>query len=406
MVRNNGIPVPVVNQEKDYVDDIFGSTCLNGNNNYIKNDEHYDYPDYKRYVFTSLPNIDITVTDRMNITKVVRYKEKVAIHNSNISSKDKDVTGKVYVVDYITLTKSNVKSLDDSIVRLINNYSVKIDKANLDSLREFLTSSRHKQNDNLTLRFITVIDVNDISDNIMLYDKHTDLMFAVGAVKDVTVHPSNRQAESKVTQGTEVVIDIIDNNNPNKIYHVSIGSEVIPVLSRTDASKASSATLNIHSNGDNIRSEIVDLLSINDLGIFISKDEAKTNGDMSLLISDAKHNLEVAKIEWEREKLNIEKEMLDIKNAATIRANFQNRLSELLTHNSDRIKNTEDMFKSRLNMALLVIKSKQEAIAFEQKLKYEQARHKLDIDKHSYSNKGNGIIQALNIAKVASSTIL
>lgn len=342
---------------EDYVKDtdyIYNNrTTIDNASRYITHEEINDRS-YTRSVFINT-NIQegVMCMDRSGMVTTVKYKPNINAKDigNRISVIDRtnksELTNGIYVVRewHIKTFRGMLAYCNMSLLDYYNNieYYVKLPDSEMTLLKAKLQDmvggvGKYNGTNDITIRSISFIPLNKLSEYKVIYDSHTDLVFSLGGIEKGLIHPNSVQAANLYDTHSENVkldvnvleIEMIDSHTRGKRYYTMLGNKVVALRSRTDRTKSDGATLNVTIGGYKNHEYTIPTDDLTSVGIYETADEAKSAGDLKNTLEMRKTALEYEKIEQQVIALEHEKfKMLKEKESVIKKYEHEIKMSNL-----------------------------------------------------------------------------
>ena len=218
---------------------------VNEKDTHIGSDLDYGAPSYTRHIFSTLKNTKLYVYDaKIGVVTPATIKPRIATRMYGQG---------VYIIDtyYITGTAEQVA---DTLRYYANTAGVIIsDEITNDissSIQDDVITKRHNSDKRCLFRVVHYVPTSDIMDNKCV-PTHIKDVYLIKNVNDIPVLAlgSNNELDASDSGEFRLVVDIVDNNNPNKKYYINVGENVYGVTSKQSPHRQNSATITVLQNG-------------------------------------------------------------------------------------------------------------------------------------------------------------
>ena len=282
-------------------------------------------PDYKQYIFNTIPNKDMYVMYPNNmVLPIMRHPEMQSrcanyiIQNKVVKQPDWHVLSSgVYIIDYYSLKMmSRNGNYQKEILKYLDYASQHgvVDFDTVTKLKEILsTENTYNPLPGKYLRIITLISGEDICRYNTLFVPHAGVCIGSQDLMDNYIHPSSCQYQHNIKKNISTVknyieIDIVDNTTKND-YFIKIGNKVMKLEQERDESKPEKVGISLWKN-DKLSQEVYTTLdNINELGIFNSRIQAERDGNAGLEIENKAKELEIEKTKLDTQQLTSNNEL-------------------------------------------------------------------------------------------------
>ncbi len=273
----------------------------------VTSDNHYHKPDRTTHIFSTMGK-GLYCTHRDNTITQIRRKDSM----KSLASKD---TIGVYIIEKTTMYATADTKLTD-IVEYYLDSNVSLDMTT-DSARVFIDNIRKKKlqydyNGILTIRIIRFIPSSVLMEKDSIYVPEADICIHRYIPTAETHHPYSRGGRSSNVVTTysgkrnTITIDIIDNTNPERRLYMRTGDKVHTFYTRRDTSTPNGITITRTSTKGTIDTFEYESSEMEELGLFSTADDAMCDGDI-------KKKLELEKLRYEGNKLDVDYKMLAMK---------------------------------------------------------------------------------------------
>ena len=386
----------------------------------IEADKDYAAPDRAQYVFSTIES-PLYVMYPNGYTSEVRQKMSLTRDRNLIRFLDNrhDATGRgIFIVERFLFTRKQIQHKDfcRGIVERFNSLSLSAIQTSAQDIASMLYRipslklNGEYEPLSTTFRVVTFIPERAIFEHRRIYHPDSGLLVGFGTISEKTQHPcNNRFVEDfkKLTCDTQnfIEVEIVDNHS-NQEYWIKVGNKIFKLDPTRDRNRAEACHIDLHVNDTRIAKFEDTLDNINDHGIFHSRQEAETEGNLDAKIKmmemeNKQQAIENEKIKLSQEvtRLQNENQKLEIEKAKLSLDRYRINIDYRLTHERYQY----ELTKMILDVTLIKDKTtlfKYGAILDLLKKKYDMDFYiKNKEDKFSYSteNSFEGISSAQNV---------
>lgn len=333
-------------------------------NNHTNTGEHNTCFKYTEFYVNNTSQI-VTVTNNTNLPIMVKP------NNTTQPLTDEFIVRRVYSFASNDCIKDTITVLD--------TYRRKVseDNEDLNIILNALTAA-FNHNRFAQLSIITIdkcISVETLAEKEWLYLNDNNLILQLGSYNPKIVHPLSSDTMSKqyykellgnkVTTG--VFVELIDNNNQLSSRYMYLGNSVIEIPRVKDITREDGCYFTtVESNSKaGLESKTVQLSydeAVDKIGLYSSKEEARTKGNPEYHVKSKLKNLEISHIEA-RSTLEVDK--------ATTKASEVSLIKEL-----NKLKHDLEIRELELKASLIELKEESENRREERKDRFEDKSYK------------------------------
>lgn len=383
------------NAQQHAGDTIFNTRNLNNRHSaalYINNDKDFNKPDRGQYIFSTM-GMGIFAMFSNNMVLPIRTKQSLNGYSTYamLSAETGAVDKGVFIVDYYTIYNDSTADVESAIEYYLNYQNLQYDRDTINNIIEKVTTKvGNSFETEIKIRLITFVPESEINEHVNLYIDKSDILLISGNLNSNTMHPNSRYykdlCNKTVNSVNSIEFDIVDNISTTP-YFIKIGNKVEKFLPTRDIERSNGGLITMFKNGKEISSKKYNLRELGkEYGIYRTKDEADSDGNVArlaeldkLTVEKGKISLELTKIEHERNKLKDERDFFREKwNNETLLFEQKFKLAEL------------DIAKRYSDMQISYKKGTMDAISNKLKgdvdLRHVHAKNQADLNKLNADN--------------------
>ncbi len=315
--------VSFVNDQRDRNDTVFNTRSIHSRyetDAIITNDKDYNKPDRSQFIFSTM-GIGLNALYSNNMITPIRTKSTLNGYHmygeiAKYIEHKRHIENGVYIVDYYNIYNDGTTEIESVIQYYLNSCNITYDIDVINNIIDRVnTRIGRTMPTEIKLRIITYIAEETINDLGYVYVPTSDLVICKGVIDNRVVHPNSKQYRSNRETSTQnnknhIIIDIVDNESSNP-YFIKIGNDTLRLYPSRDDSRVSGGRITINKNNAHISTTECKLHEIESvLGIYKTREEAVTKGDISKLNELSKLKLDKEKITLDYDKIRHEKEKI------------------------------------------------------------------------------------------------